>query len=57
MPAFLAARTWEDAFDGREGEVERRVVVVGLRREGSRSREGEAARRAAREWKDTSVKI
>jgi hypothetical protein len=51
MPAFCAARAWGLAFDGLEGDVESRVVFRSVL---SRSMEGEAARRAAREWTVTS---
>lgn len=55
MPASLAARACGFRVEGREGEVESRVVWVGGWAERGREREGEVARRAAREWIVTSV--
>lgn len=50
MPASLAARAWGFSEEGREGESEDRVGWAGFWADLSRLREGEAARRAAREW-------
>lgn len=53
MPASFAARAWGFIFEGRDGEALSRVVFVGLA-DLSRSIEGDAARRAARECTVTS---
>lgn len=55
MPASLAASACGLMEDGRDGEAESRVVCAGFWADLGRSREGEAARRAAREWMVTSV--
>lgn len=49
MPASLAASACGFRDEGREGEAESRVGCVGGFADLSRLREGEAARRAARE--------
>lgn len=57
MPASLAASACGLMDEGREGEAESRVVWAGFCADLGRSREGEAARRAARECTVTSVGI
>jgi len=54
MPAFCAASACGLAWEGLEGDAESRVVCLSFL---SRSMEGEAARRAARECTVTSAKI
>jgi hypothetical protein len=54
MPASFALRAWGLACEGRDGEAESRVVLAGFWADLSRLSEGEAARRAAREWMVTA---
>ncbi len=49
IPASFAARAWGFTLEGRDGEAESRVVWAGFLADLSRLREGETARRAARE--------